>query len=161
MREFSRRVPNSAASITSAPASETAASASEGGHDFGQISVLPQQTAAPVQAKSGEHLPAQVKSQMEASLGADFSDVKVHQGQDAPDLGAVAFAQGNDVHFAPGEYDPHTPGGQALLGHELTHVVQQREGRVAQPNGDSPINDDAALEAEADKRGAAAALKRS
>ena len=106
----------------------------------------------------GGRLPGGVQSQMERSFGADFSDVRVHQGGQASALGARAYAQGSDLHFAPGQYDPHSQQGQSLIGHELAHVVQQRAGRVATPQGKGmPINADAALEHEADDAGARAA----
>ncbi|QHT70508.1 DUF4157 domain-containing protein [Rhodocytophaga rosea] len=92
---------------------------------------------------------------MGGAFGADFSDVNIHQGEQATQVGALAFAQGNDIHFAPGQYDPQSQRGQELLGHELTHVVQQRQGRV-QPTtqaGGLPVNDDHSLEAEADEMG--------
>jgi hypothetical protein len=38
---------------------------------------------------------------------------------------ARAFATGNDIFFKEGEYNPSSRGGQELLAHELTHVVQQ------------------------------------
>ena len=74
-------------------------------------------------------------------------------------LGAHAFAQGNQVHFAPGKYNPTSQSGQKLLGHELTHVVQQRQGRVSPTTQlkDAKINDDVSLEKEADDLGAKAA----
>jgi len=74
-------------------------------------------------------------------------------------MGAVAYAQSNDLHFAPGKYDPDSPQGQKLIGHELAHVVQQSQGRVqatAQAKG-AAINDDDGLEREADEMGARAA----
>ena len=43
---------------------------------------------------------------------------------------ALAYTQGTDIHFAPGQFEPDTSAGQQLLGHELTHVIQQAEGRV-------------------------------
>lgn len=99
-------------------------------------------------------------SNMSQSFGTDFSDVKVHRdSQSAVDAGALAYTQGNDIHFAPGRYDPFSQSGRELLGHELTHVVQQREGRVQannQVNG-MPLNDDKGLEKEADEMGANAA----
>jgi hypothetical protein len=83
----------------------------------------------------------------------DFSGVNIFPNSlKAPALGAIAYTQGNDIHFAPGAYKPGTSAGKQLLGHELAHVVQQREGRV-QPttrvNG-LPVNDNPALEKEAD-----------
>jgi len=101
-------------------------------------------------------LPKEVNTQMESSIGADFSDVKVHPNSSkAPEVGALAYTQGSDIHFAPGQFQPETPKGQALLGHELTHVVQQREGRVTpttQVKG-MAVNDDPGLEKEADQMG--------
>lgn len=105
----------------------------------------------------GEALPGPVQAKMEGSFGADFSDVRVHQGSQAEALGARAFARGSDLHFAPGQYDPSSTTGQTLIGHELTHVVQQRAGRVATQGKDGPINNDPALEGEADQMGARAA----
>jgi hypothetical protein len=75
-------------------------------------------------------------------------------------MGALAYTQGNDVHFAPGQYNPESSKGQELIGHELTHVVQQRQGRVKptkeQGKGLS-VNDNPSLENEADTKGKKAA----
>jgi len=110
-------------------------------------------------ASSGERIPDPVRGKMERSLGADFSGVRIHTGREASSIGAHAFTRGDDIHFAPGQYDPHDRGGQELLGHELAHVVQQREGRVTasfQAHG-MEVNADPALEREADELGARAA----
>jgi uncharacterized protein YdcH (DUF465 family) len=119
--------------------------------------------APPTQKKSdgnGSALPGKVQKKMENAFGADFSDVKVHPNSSkASQLKAQAFTQGNNIHFAPGKYNPESQTGQALLGHELTHVEQQRAGRVkptTQAKGYA-INDDANLEKEADQKGAMAA----
>lgn len=106
-------------------------------------------------------IPEPVKQRMEGSFGKDFSSVRVHpDSPKAPEMGALAYTQGTDIHFAPGQFKPDTSGGQQLLGHELAHVVQQAEGRV-QPTteiGGMAVNDDAALEREADVRGAEAVI---
>ncbi len=98
-------------------------------------------------------MPDKLQAKMESAFGTGFSDVKVHKNSGkATQVGAVAYTQGTDVHFAPGQYDPGTSAGQKLLGHELAHVVQQREGLV-QPTGSVaglPLNDSPALEKEAD-----------
>ena len=95
---------------------------------------------------------------METSFGQDLSGVRVHQGPEASSIGAVAYTRGSDIHFAPGAYNPGTSGGQKLLGHELTHVLQQRAGQVRAPAGAKiPINSDRTLERDADARGAKAA----
>jgi hypothetical protein len=104
----------------------------------------------PVQRKGDE-----VINKMGDAMGADFSDVKIHEGSKASDVGALAYTQGNDIHFAQGKFDTNSQSGKSLLGHELAHVVQQREGRV-QPttsiNG-LPVNDSPSLENEADSIG--------
>jgi hypothetical protein len=48
-------------------------------------------------------------------------------------VGARALAYGTDVAFAPGQHRPGTPVGDALLAHELAHVLQQRSER---PDGE-------------------------
>jgi hypothetical protein len=96
---------------------------------------------------------------METAFGADFSDVRVHIGHEVSSLGAIAYTWGTNIHFAPGQYNPHTIQGQKLLGHELWHVVQQKSGRVKNPFGGSvAVVQDHALEAEADRMGIKAAM---
>ena len=107
----------------------------------------------------GKALPDGVRGKMEGALGMDFSRVRVHEGPQARAMGALAYTQGTDIHFAPGQYQPHSQRGQELIGHELTHVVQQAEGRVQatrQMKGVG-LNDNPALEREADDRGREAA----
>lgn len=98
----------------------------------------------------GRALPPPIQAKMEAALGHDFSDVRVHQGPEAASIGALAFTRGSHLHFAPGQYRPHSAKGQRILVHELTHVIQQRAGRVRSPGGTVPINRDSRLEGEAD-----------
>jgi LysM repeat protein len=107
----------------------------------------------------GKAIPEDVQTKMEGAFGADFSGVRVHESARPQALGALAYAQGTDIHVAPGQYDPRSQRGQELLGHELTHVVQQAQGRVsatAQAKGVG-VNDDAGLERKADEMGARAA----
>ena len=113
----------------------------------------------PVPGGGGEKMPAAVQARMEGSFGADFSGVRIHQGVQARSLGAEAFARGADIHFAPGRYEPHSGRGQELLGHELAHVVQQKEGRVQATTlaKGLRVSDEPALEREADALGARAA----
>lgn len=112
------------------------------------------------QTENRTGIPDDVIQNMEDSFGADFSSVRVHpESSKAPEVGALAYTQGTDIHFAPGQFRPDTSYGQQLLGHELAHVVQQAEGRV-QPTteiGGIAVNDDAGLEHEADVLGAKAA----
>ncbi len=106
-------------------------------------------------------MPDGVKGKMENSFGTDFSNVNIHKdSEQATNMGALAYTQGNDVHFAPGQYNPNTQEGQELLGHELAHVVQQRQGRVKPTKEQGKglaVNDNPSLENEADFMGARAA----
>lgn len=111
----------------------------------------------------GSPLPEGTRARMERAFQTDFSTVRVHEGEHAPQLGAVAFTQGENVHFAPGRYAPESAPGQHLLGHELAHVVQQRSGLV-QATGDVagvPLNDNPGLEAAADAAADAAVQRMS
>jgi hypothetical protein len=81
-----------------------------------------------------------------------MDDVRVHRNSPEPaKLGALAYAQGSDIHLGPG-HDQHLP-------HEAWHVVQQKQGRVpptAQLKAGISVNGDQALEREADTMGARA-----
>jgi hypothetical protein len=112
------------------------------------------------QAPDATGIPGALRAKMEAALGADFSGVRVHTGSTrAVTLGALSYTQGSEIHMAPGQWAPETSFGQALLGHELSHVVQQREGRVKATSqiAGVALNDELALEAEAEAMGARAA----
>jgi hypothetical protein len=107
----------------------------------------------------GQRLPEAVQQKMEAFFGSRFDDVRVHVGNEASSIGALAFTIGTDLYFAPGQYNPQTLQGQQLLGHELTHVVQQRAGRVRNPMGTGlAVVQDPALEAEAERMGLRASM---
>lgn len=109
-----------------------------------------------VQAKQNPDLPEQLQASMETSFGEDFSNVKIHKdSHQANQLNALAFTQGNDIHFARGQFNPNSKSGKQLVGHEFAHVHQQRQGKVAPTNQfqGMPVNDDQSLEAEADQQG--------
>lgn len=68
----------------------------------------------------------------EPRFGRDFSGVRIHQdarsATAASSLNARAFTVGDNIYFGQGEYASETAAGRKLLAHELTHVVQQRQG---------------------------------
>ena len=106
----------------------------------------------------GQRLPDPVQKKMEAFFRVDFSQVRIHVGPERRRSEALAFTHGSDLYFAPGQYNPETPHGQRLLGHELAHVVQQRAGRVRNPLGSAiAVVQDAGLEQEAERLGRQAA----
>jgi hypothetical protein len=96
-------------------------------------------------------VPEDLRAGVEALSGFDLSAVRVHPSSAEPAaIGALAYAQGPDIHLAPGQ-EQHLP-------HEAWHVVQQMQGRVrpiAQFTGRA-LNDDPDLEREADVMGARA-----
>lgn len=107
----------------------------------------------PVQRQENKTgLPDNLKSGVENLSGQSLDDVKVHYNSPQPaSLQAHAYAQGTDIHVAPGQ-EKHLP-------HEAWHVVQQKQGRVQptkQLKGTTNINDDKGLEKEADVMGAKA-----
>ena len=111
----------------------------------------------------GQALDVGLQRKMGQAMGADFSRVKVHTDAQSDQLNksiqAKAFTTGQDVFFRQGAYEPSSRGGQELIAHELTHVVQQAQGRVKptmQMQGDMSVNDAAGLEQEADVMGAKA-----
>lgn len=114
---------------------------------------------APVQTKNSSQdkhsltgLPTHLKSGLENLSGYQMDDVRVHYNSSKPaQLQAEAFAQGTNIHLAPGQ-EKHLP-------HEAWHVVQQKQGRVQatrQINGGIEVNDSPSLEREADHMGSKA-----
>lgn len=82
----------------------------------------------------GRPLDTPVRADMEARLGHDFTDVRVHDDgaaqASAASVNAHAYTVGSHVVFQRDAYDPSSAAGQQTLAHELTHVVQQRSGPV-------------------------------
>ncbi|MEZ4734074.1 MAG: DUF4157 domain-containing protein [Caldilineaceae bacterium] len=107
------------------------------------------------QRTAGQPLPTTTRRAMQARLGHDFSQVRIHtNAQAAASAQAVqarAYTAGSDVVFGAGQYRPATLAGQRLLAHELAHVVQQR-GALAASAGELTIGDPAsAAEREAEQ----------
>ena len=84
----------------------------------------------------GQPLDVGLQRSMGQVMGADFSGVRVHTDATSDELNqsiqAKAFTTGQDVFFRQGAYEPGSRGGQELIAHELTHVVQQNGGAVRQ-----------------------------
>jgi hypothetical protein len=110
----------------------------------GAVQRKPSDSSEPDGGDSAEHVRSQLghghslnptlQSQMSWAFGYDFSSVRVHTDAQAAwlstNLSARAFTVGKDVAFASGEYKPGTPIGDALIAHELAHVVQQNNGQT-------------------------------
>lgn len=93
-------------------------------------------------------MPDNLKSGIESLSGFSMDDVRVHYNSPKPaTVQALAYTQGTDIHVAPGQ--------EHALPHEAWHVAQQMAGRVTPTTniGGMPVNDNAALEHEADVMG--------
>lgn len=135
------------------PDGATPARSAAGPHGDRLAGIAATLNAAPVQrAANKTGMPDQLKSGVEALSGISLDHVRVHRNSDKPaQLNAHAYAQGADIHLAPGQ-EQHLP-------HEAWHVVQQAQGRVRptmQMKAGVPINDDGGLEHEADVMGSRA-----
>lgn len=108
----------------------------------------------PAATGAGSALDPRLRASLEASVGADLADVRLHRDAAADalsrQLGALAVTVGRDVFFSRTAADPSTRAGRHLLTHEVTHTVQQ-----ALPGAAGPVAQcapDPALEEE--RRGA-------
>ncbi len=115
-----------------------------------------------VLSEPGEPLPAGIRGKFERRLGVDLGAVIVHTEGSAFSSGheiqARAFAAGNDIGFAKGEFSPHTNAGRHLLAHEISHVVLGHGGvRRMYDNWDS--NGDSAADAWSPREHIDAALR--
>ncbi|GAA5438250.1 hypothetical protein Daqu01_03395 [Deinococcus aquaticus] len=114
-----------------------------------------QPVLARIQARrgGGNPLPEAIRRHLEQGLNHDLSRVRIHDDAEADKLAkgvnAVAFTTGADIFFRAGHFNPNTQSGLELLAHEVTHTVQQSQGRVG-----SGIDPDAGLEVEARAMGA-------
>lgn len=92
--------------------------------------------------QAGRPLDHSARMFFEPRFGRSLGDVKVHtngySNQVAQTLNAKAFTAGNDIVFAPGQYQPNSIPGRHLLAHELTHVIQQRNAPTIAPMKQRP-----------------------
>ncbi|WP_367826405.1 DUF4157 domain-containing protein [Streptomyces sp. LMG1-1-1.1] len=99
------------------------------GHQEAEQPAVQRSAVHDVLRSGGRALDDATRTDMEARLGADFSDVRIHDDTaaraSAAEVGARAYTSGSHVVIGDGGADKHT------LAHELTHVVQQRQGPVA------------------------------
>ena len=118
------------------------------------LAALMNGTVRPTAAQKGRSidLDGAIKAKMEHAFG-DLSSLKLYESRAVGDAGAEAIAQGNEIAFAPVMTDFSTRAGQERLGHELSHVMSQRSGRV---RGEGFLAN-TALEGQADREGAVAA----
>ncbi|MBD3884275.1 DUF4157 domain-containing protein [Phormidium tenue FACHB-886] len=99
----------------------------------------------------GQPLDQSTRDFMEPRFGHDFSQVRIHADSQASDsaqaIHARAYATGEDIVFASGQYSPGTDAGKRLLAHELTHVVQQTGGGSLQSHHAGKLQADSSPQA--------------
>ncbi|NOK19873.1 eCIS core domain-containing protein, partial [Corallococcus carmarthensis] len=93
---------------------------------------------------------------MEGAFGRSFDGVRVHTDARASGFAAEhqaeAVTTGQDIAFGTSKYRPGTEGGDRLLAHELTHVVQQGNSARGAPQAKSEVstpNEPAEMQADA------------
>ena len=83
----------------------------------------------------GRPIDAAARGFMESRFGHDFSRVRLHTdaraAESAQEIQARAYTVGRHIVFGAGMYAPHSNDGRLLLGHELTHVLQQQSPTFA------------------------------
>jgi uncharacterized protein DUF4157 len=108
-----------------------------------------------IASSSAVTMPAAMRARAESAFGSSFRDVRLHADPAAATaaarVAARAFTVDDDIYFGAGWYRPETPDGAQLLGHELAHVIQQRNG-LASSDLEGPHD---RYEQEADAAGAA------
>ncbi|NNG00311.1 MAG: DUF4157 domain-containing protein [Desulfobacteraceae bacterium] len=101
----------------------------------------------------GKTLDTNTRASMGSRFGQDFSLVRVHTNakaaESAKSLDARAYTVGNHIAFDTGEYKPTTLIGEALIAHELAHVVQQKNVKNGQLKASQQL--ETSLETEANE----------
>ncbi|WDE14525.1 DUF4157 domain-containing protein [Thalassomonas haliotis] len=129
--------------------SKTGSPAQTSGADSTVNSTISSTTARRIGERqgSGQAMDTNTKHFMEANFHKDFSNVRIHNDNEANQLSqqlhAQAFTLKQDIYFNAGKYNPDSRSGKHLLAHELTHVVQQNaaladkspRGAIAADNG--------------------------
>ena len=91
----------------------------------------------------GDALPNEVRNYYEPRFGYDFSNVRVHTdavaAKSAQSINALAYTSGNHIVFSQGQFTPETESGKRLLGHELTHTIQQQDNGIQKKEGTQVI----------------------
>jgi hypothetical protein len=83
----------------------------------------------------GQPMPPSERAFFEPRFGHSFADIRIHTdhaaGESARAIGALAYASGTHIVFAPGQYSPSSTRGRRMLAHELAHTLQQEGGAGA------------------------------
>lgn len=97
-------------------------------------------------SRNSTGIPDRMKQDFENRSGLSFDDVRIHYNSGRPArFQSLAYTQGTNVYIAPGQ--------EKHLGHELGHVLQQKQGMVcpAIRYENALLNNDPYLENQADR----------
>jgi outer membrane protein OmpA-like peptidoglycan-associated protein len=85
----------------------------------------------------GQPLDSATRAFMEPRFGHDFSHVRVHideqAAKSAQNIHARAYTVGQHIVFDKGNYIPESSEGKRIIGHELSHVIQQERATTLMP----------------------------
>ena len=104
-----------------------------------------------------QNLAPSIAAKMSRAFGMDLTGMQVYQSDAMKGTGMRGMAQGNKVVLSS-DVNLNTTAGQAVLGHELSHIHAQSQGIGM---GHSGLYENAALEHQADTEGLLAAQGRS
>ena len=100
-----------------------------------------------------QNLAPSIAAKMSQAFGMDLTGMQLYQTDAMAGTGMNGISQGNKVVLSS-EVDLNSSAGQAVLGHELSHIHAQSQGVGM---GHSGLYNNAALEAKADREGMMAA----
>ena len=103
------------------------------------------------------NLAPSIAAKMSQAFGMDLTGMQVYRSDAMVGSGMQGMAQGNKVVLSS-DIDLNTTAGQAVLGHEISHIHAQSQGIGM---GNSGLYENAALEHQADTEGLLAAQGRS
>ena len=104
-----------------------------------------------------QNLAPSIAAKMSRAFGMDLTGMQVYQSDAMKGTGMRGMAQGNKVVLSS-DVNLNTTAGQAVLGHEISHIHAQSQGVGM---GHSGLYENAALEHQADTEGLLAAQGRS
>lgn len=87
---------------------------------MGRVVIFPKGPLAPLSLP--QPIPQPLKHNMETTLNADLSNIKLREGHEAAQLNTSAFRREDDIFIAPGELQPNTDIGEQLVYHEIGHI---------------------------------------
>jgi len=99
-------------------------------------------------ASRAKALPEALRARLEQLAGVDLSEVRIYSNElafeAAEAVSARAFTVGTDIVFGAGEYSPGSPAGDALISHEISHVVEHLGAQPTVAAGTTQLKEDPA-----------------